>query len=97
MEAESLLRSHPEIYDVGIIGVPDERLGEIAVAVIDPKPGEMLIEEKVVRFCEHNLPRYKKPRRIIFNKVPPNPAGKTKNLDPGRNMAGSGKVLGSRA
>ena len=60
MEIESVLRSNPKIYDVGIIGVPDARLDEIAVAAIDPKPGEMLIEEKVVRFCEQNLPGYKK-------------------------------------
>jgi acyl-CoA synthetase (AMP-forming)/AMP-acid ligase II len=71
------LRSHPKIYDVGIIGVPDERLGEIAVAVIDPKPGEMLIEEEVDRCCEQNLPKYNRPRRIIFGRVPRNPAGKT--------------------
>jgi long-chain acyl-CoA synthetase len=70
VEIENVLRSHPEIYDVGIIGIPDERLGETAVAVIDPEPGEMLIEEEVARFCEQNLPRYKRPRRIIFNKVP---------------------------
>jgi acyl-CoA synthetase (AMP-forming)/AMP-acid ligase II len=70
VEIENVLRSHPEIYDVGIIGIPDERLGETAVAVIDPKPGEMLIEEEVARFCEQNLPRYKRPRRIIFDKVP---------------------------
>jgi acyl-CoA synthetase (AMP-forming)/AMP-acid ligase II len=81
VEIENVLRSHPKIYDVGIIGVPDERLDEIAFAVIDPKPGEMLIEEEVARFCGQNLPRCKRPRRIIFDKVPRNPAGKTKNLN----------------
>jgi acyl-CoA synthetase (AMP-forming)/AMP-acid ligase II len=35
VEIENVLRSHPKIYDVGIIGIPDERLGDIAVAVID--------------------------------------------------------------
>jgi acyl-CoA synthetase (AMP-forming)/AMP-acid ligase II len=59
-----------------VIGIPDERLGEIAAAVIDPKPGDKLTEEEVNRFCEQNLPRYKRPRRIIFDKVPRNPTGK---------------------
>ncbi|MDH5696624.1 MAG: AMP-binding protein, partial [Dehalococcoidia bacterium] len=76
VEVEDVLHSHPKIYDVGVIGIPDERLGEIAVAVIDPKPGETLTEEEVNAFCEPNLPRYKRPRRIIFDKVPRNPTGK---------------------
>jgi len=76
VEIEDILHSHPKIYDAGVIGIPDERLGEIAVAVIDPKPGESLTEEEVNRFCEQNLPRYKRPRRIIFDKVPRNPTGK---------------------
>lgn len=76
VEIESVLQSHPKIYDVGVIGIPDERLGEIALAVIDPTPGETLTEEEVNQFCEQNLPRYKRPRRIIFDQVPRNPTGK---------------------
>ena len=76
VEVEDVLQSHPKIYDVGVIGIPDERLGEIAAAIIDPKPGETLTEEEVNKFCEQNLPRYKRPRRIIFDKVPRNPTGK---------------------
>ena len=76
VEVEDILQSHPKIYDVGVIGIPDERLGEIAVAVIDPKPGENITEEEIKAFCEQNLPRYKRPRRIIFDKVPRNPTGK---------------------
>ncbi len=76
IEVEEVLQSHPKIYDVGVIGVPDERLGEIAAAIIDPKPGTTLTEEEVNEFCEQNLPRYKRPRRIFFDKVPRNPTGK---------------------
>jgi acyl-CoA synthetase (AMP-forming)/AMP-acid ligase II len=76
VEVEEVLRRHSKIYDAGVIGIPDERLGEIALAVIDPKPGETLTEEEVNQFCEQNLPRYKRPRRIIFDKVPRNPTGK---------------------
>jgi acyl-CoA synthetase (AMP-forming)/AMP-acid ligase II len=76
VEVEDILRRHPSVYDAGVIGIPDERLGEIAVAVIDPKPGKNLTEEDINQFCEENLPRYKRPRRIIFDKVPRNPTGK---------------------
>ena len=76
VEAEEILVSHPKIYDAAVIGIPDERLGEIAAAVIDLKPGESLTEEELNTFCEQNLPRYKRPRRIIFDKVPRNPTGK---------------------
>jgi len=76
VEIEDVLRGHPDIYDVAVIGIPDERLGEIAAAVIDPKPGVTLTEEKINEFCERNLPRFKRPRRIFFDKVPRNPTGK---------------------
>jgi len=75
-EIEDVLKSHPKVYDVGVIGTPDERLGEIVTAVVDPMPGETLTEEEINKFCEQNLPRYKRPRRIIFDKVPRNPTGK---------------------
>ena len=76
VEIESILHNHPKIYDAAVIGIPDERLGEIAAAVIEPKPGEKLTEEEIIQFCEQNLPRYKRPRSIIFGKVPRNPTGK---------------------
>ncbi|MBA7659482.1 Long-chain-fatty-acid--CoA ligase [subsurface metagenome] len=76
VEVEEVLQSHPKVYDVGVIGISDERLGEIAVAVINPKQGETLTEEEVNSFCEQNLPKYKRPRRIVFDQVPRNPTGK---------------------
>lgn len=79
IEIEELLQSHPRIHDVGVIGLPDERLGEIVVAVIDLKPDvpkSFKIEDEIFRYCEENLPKYKRPKRIVFDKVPRNPTGK---------------------
>jgi len=76
VEVEAVIQSNPKVYDVAVIGLPDERLVEIAVAVIDPKPGATLTEDEVKQYCEQNLPRYKRPRRVIFDKVPRNPTGK---------------------
>jgi acyl-CoA synthetase (AMP-forming)/AMP-acid ligase II len=61
---------------VAAIGLPDKRLGEIICAVIDPKPGEMLTEDEVNAFVQQALPRYKRPHKIIFDKIPRNATGK---------------------
>ncbi|MDX9786041.1 MAG: AMP-binding protein [Desulfobacterales bacterium] len=75
VEIEALLQAHDRIQDVAVIGVPNHRLGEIAVAVVQVKPGEALTPEEVNDFCQP-LARYKRPRQIIFGEVPRNPTGK---------------------
>ena len=76
VEVEDMLHSHTKIHDVGVIGIPDDRLGEVLAAIISPKQGEALTEEEVFLFCEQHMPRYKRPKVIIFDKVPRNPTGK---------------------
>ena len=75
VEIEDFLQAHADIKDVAVIGLPDKRLGEVAVAIIEIKAGRRLTEDQVLEFCEA-LPRYKRPRRIFFDKVPRNPTGK---------------------
>lgn len=75
VEIEDFLQAHPKIQDVAVIGLPSPRLGEIAAAVIQVKSGQILSEEEIKEFCQ-DLPRYKRPRRIIFGTVPRNPTGK---------------------
>ncbi|MBO5644889.1 MAG: AMP-binding protein, partial [Lentisphaeria bacterium] len=75
VQIEDFLRKHSAIKDVAVIGLPDPRLGEIAAAVIDIKEGATLSEEEVNDFCL-DLPRYQRPRKIIFAEVPRNPTGK---------------------
>ena len=60
---------------MAVIGLPDRRLGEICGAVIEIKDGMTCTEEEINAFCEA-LPRYKRPKKIIFDKVPRNPTGK---------------------
>ncbi len=74
-EIENFLMTFDKIRDVGVIGLPDERLGEIVAAVIAPKPGRELLEAEILEFC-NALPRYKRPRKIIIGDVPRNPTGK---------------------
>ncbi|MCQ2353035.1 MAG: acyl--CoA ligase [Victivallaceae bacterium] len=75
VQIEDFLRRDPAIKDVAVIGLPDARLGEIAAAIIEVKPGISLTQEHVESFCL-DLPRYQRPRKIIFAEVPRNPTGK---------------------
>lgn len=75
VQVEDFLRGHNAIKDVAVIGLPDKRLGEIAAAIIELKPGFQCTAEELVAFCSA-LPRYKRPRAVIFDEVPRNPTGK---------------------
>lgn len=75
VQIEDFIRAHNSIKDVAVIGLPDERLGEIAAAIIELKPDCNCTEEEIKSFCAP-MPRYKRPRKIIFDKVPRNPTGK---------------------
>ena len=75
VQIEDFLRANPKIKDAAVIGLPDERLGEIAAAIIELKEGESADEAEIEDYCAE-LPRYKRPRRIIFADVPRNPTGK---------------------
>ncbi len=75
VQIEDFLRKHDKIKDVAVIGLPDERLGEIAAAIIEIKPDMSATESEINEFCI-NLPRYKRPKKIIFAPVPRNATGK---------------------
>ncbi len=76
VQIENFLRQNLEaIKDVAVIGLADQRLGEIAAAVIEVKDGFTLTEEEVVT-ASQKLPRYQRPRKIIFAEIPRNPTGK---------------------
>ena len=75
VQIEDFIRKNDKVKDVAVIGVPDERLGEIAAAIVALKPDKQMTEEEMNTFCLE-LPRYKRPRKIIFADVPRNPTGK---------------------
>ena len=75
VQIEDFLRTNEAILDVAVIGLADHRLGEISAAIIELKPRVECTEEDIQEFCK-KLPRYKRPRKIIFADVPRNPTGK---------------------
>ncbi len=75
VQIEDALRKHDKIKDVAVIGLPDARLGEITAAIIEIKEGVSCTEDEINDFCKE-LPRYRRPKKIIFADVPRNPTGK---------------------
>jgi acyl-CoA synthetase (AMP-forming)/AMP-acid ligase II len=75
VQIEDFLAAHSDIKDVAVIGVPDDRLGEISCAIIELKPGRECSEDDINEYCQE-LPRYKRPRQVIFAPVPRNATGK---------------------
>jgi acyl-CoA synthetase (AMP-forming)/AMP-acid ligase II len=87
VEIEDFLQGHPKVQDVAVIGLPSLRLGEIATAIVKIKPGQELDKAAIDTFCQR-LPRYKRPRRIIFDDVPRNPTGKIEKPQLRKKFAG---------
>ncbi|EFK08398.1 putative long-chain-fatty-acid--CoA ligase [delta proteobacterium NaphS2] len=76
-EIEEVIAGHPSVFEVAVIGVPDERLGEEIMAVISLKKGHKAMEKEIATLCEDSLARYKKPRHLRFlDALPKNPSGK---------------------
>ena len=75
VQIEDFIRKHDKVKDVAVIGLPDVRLGEIACAIVEAKDGMTLTEEEIEKFC-FDLPRYKRPRKVIIASVPRNATGK---------------------
>ena len=77
-EVEAYLLKHPAVRQVAVIGVPDARLGEVVMAVIEPREHSNLTVEEVVAFCRGNISNQKVPRHVRFTREWP--------------MTGSGKI-----
>jgi long-chain acyl-CoA synthetase len=76
VDLESVLIGQSKVKDVAIIGIPDDRYGEVVAAVVHPKEGVELTEAEMRAYYEPQLPKYAWPRLILFGDVPRNPTGK---------------------
>ena len=76
-EIENILCDHPAISQAAVIGIDDDRMGEVAKAFIVLKPSQTLNAETLMHWCKENMANYKVPREIEFTKdLPTNAAGK---------------------
>jgi len=65
-EVERVLKEHPGIEDVAVLGIPDETWGEVGHAFVIPKAGAELNADDVISFCQGRLARYKWPKKVSF-------------------------------
>ena len=65
-EVEEFLYKHPKIAEVQVVGIPDERLGELVLAWIRLKTGESATEDEIRRFCENQIAYFKIPQHVRF-------------------------------
>jgi acyl-CoA synthetase (AMP-forming)/AMP-acid ligase II len=76
-EIEDLLLGNGDIAQVAVIGVPDERLGEVGMAFVVPRPGAALSQHEVIGWARHRMSNYKVPRHVeICDDLPANDVGK---------------------
>jgi acyl-CoA synthetase (AMP-forming)/AMP-acid ligase II len=66
IEVEDAIYAHPEVAEVAVIGIPDEKWGELVLALVVPKPGAALTEEAVIAHTKSKLAGYKCPKRVEF-------------------------------
>ena len=65
-EVEDAIMGFDRVADVGVIGMPDEKWGEVGMAIVVPKPGEEVTAESVIEFCRGRLAKYKIPKKVAF-------------------------------
>jgi long-chain acyl-CoA synthetase len=81
-EVENAIMSHPEVADVAVIGVPDDRWGEAPKAMVVRIPGSSLTEQDLLAFCRTVLAGFKCPSSVVWlNELPRNPSGKVLKKD----------------
>ncbi len=76
-EIEEVICAHPAVFEVAVIGVPDEKWGETVKALVVPRPGAQVTEADIIEHCQRGLASYKKPHSVeLLPALPKNAYGK---------------------
>lgn len=82
METEGLLLEHPDVHQIAVVGMPDDRLGEVAVAYVQRVPGSDLDDAGVIAHCRGKLASFKIPHRVVFvDDFPMTASGKIRKVE----------------
>ena len=76
VEVENVLYRHPDVMEVAVVAVPDDKWGEVPKAFVTPKPGSNPTAEELIDFCKENLARFKAPKSVEFVELPKTSTGK---------------------
>lgn len=80
-EIENFILRHPKVANVAVVGVPDQRLGEVGAAFIIPRKGENITEAEIIEFCKQGIADIKVPRYVFFvDEFPLTPQGKVQKF-----------------
>lgn len=76
VEVENVIYKHPDVLEVAVVAVPDEKWGEVPKAFVVPKPGRSLTPQDIINHCKENLARFKAPKTVEFGELPKTATGK---------------------
>jgi acyl-CoA synthetase (AMP-forming)/AMP-acid ligase II len=88
-EIEGIMVGHPQVSQVAVVGIPDERLGEVGVAFVVPCPGQTVDPDELLAWCRDHMANFKVPRSIrVVDALPMNPTGKVMKFQLRAQLAG---------
>ncbi len=76
VEVENVIYRHPDVLEVAVVAMPDDKWGEVPKAFITPKHGARPTPEEIIAFCKENLARFKAPKAVEFVELPKTSTGK---------------------
>ena len=76
VEVENAIYQHPDVLEVAVVGVPDEKWGEVPKAFVLARPGATLTAEDIINHCKQQLARFKAPKAVEFGELPKTSTGK---------------------
>lgn len=86
-EIEAVLTEHPALAQIAVLGVPDERMGEVGCACVVLRPGQHLDSAALISWCRERMANYKVPRRVVFlDQLPTNASNKVDKLQLARQL-----------
>jgi fatty-acyl-CoA synthase len=81
VEVEKVLFFHPAVLEAAVIGVPDEKWGEVPKAFVTLRPGRTATEAEIVQYCREKMAHFKAPKKVEFGPLPKTSTGKVKKFE----------------
>jgi fatty-acyl-CoA synthase len=80
IEVERCIYQHPDVLEVAVIAIPDEKWGEVPKAFVVPKAGATVTEQEIVDFCRARIAHFKAPKAVEFGELPKTSTGKVQKF-----------------